>query len=302
MRIGLLVFCVAALGPAIASAQDAAELVALINTYRSAPQDCAGKRTVAVNPLAPDAHLDNVPTQSGRPLQDALKARGYPAARAFSITVSGPRDAGAVMNLIKRSHCGPLLDAQYSSIGVSREGRTWRIALARPVLSANLGEWRAAGEEVLRLTNSARAQPRTCGRRRFAAAPPLRWAGELGLAAFIHSRDMATRNYFDHRAPTAAAPMRAQDARATSGGALGRTSRPGRARRSRRWRRGWPARGIARTSWRANSSRWVLPMPSTSTASTPSTGRRCSGLGGSRARCSALLFRDRACERLLVHR
>jgi uncharacterized protein YkwD len=201
MRIGLLVFCVAALGPAIASAQDAAELVALINTYRSAPQDCAGKRTVAVNPLAPDAHLDNVPTQSGRPLQDALKARGYPAARAFSITVSGPRDAGAVMNLIKRSHCGPLLDAQYSSIGVSREGRTWRIALARPVLSANLGEWRAAGEEVLRLTNSARAQPRTCGRRRFAAAPPLRWAGELGLAAFIHSRDMATRNYFDHRAP-----------------------------------------------------------------------------------------------------
>jgi uncharacterized protein YkwD len=201
MRPGLIAFCAAALGPAMALAQDADELVGLINAYRSAPQVCEGKRTTPAPALAPDAHLKNVQTQSGRRLQDALKARGYPAARAFSITVSGPRDAGAVMDLIKRSHCGPLLDAQFSNIGVSREGRTWRVALARPVLSTHLGEWRQAGEEVLRLTNNARAQPRTCGSRRFAAAPPLRWAGELGLAAFSHSRDMATRNYFDHRAP-----------------------------------------------------------------------------------------------------
>jgi uncharacterized protein YkwD len=201
MRIGLIVFCAAALGPAMALAQDADELAGLINAYRSAPQVCEGKRTTFAPALAPDAHLKNVQAQSGRRLQDALKARGYPAARAFSITVSGPRDAGAVMDLIKRTHCGPLLDPQFSNIGVSHEGRTWRVALARPVLSTHLGEWRQAGEEVLRLTNNARAQPRTCGSRRFAAAPPLRWAGELGLASFIHSRDMATRNYFDHRAP-----------------------------------------------------------------------------------------------------
>jgi uncharacterized protein YkwD len=201
MRVGLIVFCVAALNPAIALAQDADELVGLINAYRGAPQECEGKRTVPAPALAPDAQLKNVQAQSGRRLQDTLKARGYPAARAFSMTVSGPRDASEAMNLMKQHRCGPLLDAQYSNIGVSREGRTWRIALARPVLSANLGQWRQAGEEVLRLTNSARAQPRTCGRRRFAAAPPLRWAGELGLAAFVHSRDMATRNYFDHRAP-----------------------------------------------------------------------------------------------------
>jgi uncharacterized protein YkwD len=32
-------------------------------------------------------------------------------------------------------------------------------------------------------------------------APPLRWNGALQAAAAGHSRDMARRNYFDHRSP-----------------------------------------------------------------------------------------------------
>lgn len=201
MRYRRVLLCAAALIAATASAQDARELVGLINAYRSAPQECEGKRSAAAGPLAPDAHLEGVKAESGSRLQDSLKARGYPAAHAFAMTLSGPASASAAMGLMKQRYCRPLLDPRYSNIGVSRDGRTWRVVLARPLLSPGLGEWRHAGEQVLRLANAVRAQPRTCGTRRYDAAPPLRWAGELGVAAFVHSRDMATRSYFDHRAP-----------------------------------------------------------------------------------------------------
>lgn len=191
----------AALSAGTSAAEGADQLVGLINAYRSAPQDCEGRRSAPAGPLAPDAQLKDVKTGPGRSLQDALKARGYPAARAYSLTLSGPRDASAAMDLMKQRYCRALLDPQYSQIGISREGRSWHIALARPLLSPNLGEWREAAEEVLRLTNRARAQPRTCGDRHLGAAPALRWAGELGAAALVHSRDMASRNFLAHRAP-----------------------------------------------------------------------------------------------------
>lgn len=191
----------AALGTGTSAAEGTDRLIGLINAYRSAPQDCEGRRSAPAGPLAPDAQLKGLEAGPGRRLQDALKARGYPAARASSLSLSGPRDANAAMDLMKQHHCKALLDPQYSQIGISREGRTWHIALARPLLSPNLGEWRQAADEVLRLTNRARGQPRTCGNRHFGAAPALRWASELGAAALVHSRDMARRNYVAHRAP-----------------------------------------------------------------------------------------------------
>lgn len=192
-----LVFCAAVLAAGTALAQQQSELVSLINAYRGTPQHCEGKRRAAAGPLAPDRRL--VGLEPG--LQDALKARGYPAATVYSVTLSGPDTAAVAMDLMKQRYCDPLLDRRYSDVGVSREGRHWRIVLARPLLSPDLGEWRQAGEQVLRLTNAARGQPRTCGTRRFDAAPPLRWAKELGAAALVHSQDMARSNYFAHRAP-----------------------------------------------------------------------------------------------------
>ncbi|HEX7891909.1 MAG TPA: CAP domain-containing protein [Ramlibacter sp.] len=55
--------------------------------------------------------------------------------------------------------------------------------------------------EALRRVNAARAAGQTCGWRRMAPAPPLRWDGNLQAAAAGHSQDMARRNYFDHRSP-----------------------------------------------------------------------------------------------------
>ena len=55
--------------------------------------------------------------------------------------------------------------------------------------------------EALRRINAARAAGHSCGWRRMPPAPPLRWDGALQSAAAGHSRDMAQRNYFDHRSP-----------------------------------------------------------------------------------------------------
>ena len=192
-------FCALALLAGAASAQPVRELAGLINAYRSTAQNCEGKR-VSAGPLAPDPRLAGVKSDAGRGLQDELKARGYPAAQAQSIVLSGPATASAAMGLMKQRYCGPVLNPRYTEMGISQEGRTWRIVFARPLLAPGLGGWREAGSEVLKLVNVARAQPRACGDRRLSAAPPLRWANELGAAALAHSRDMARRNYFRHRA------------------------------------------------------------------------------------------------------
>jgi len=196
IRCGL---AAAGLFTSIASGQESSELVGLINAFRSEPQSCQGERIDAVGPLAPDAALARVKPGAGGNLLEALKEQGYRAARVEAIRLSGPADAAAAMKLVREPYCRQLLSQQYAQIGVSRTGAAWQILLARPVVSADLGEWGQAGREILRLTNSARAQARTCGGRRFSAAPPLAWIPSLGAAALAHSRDMASRNYFRHR-------------------------------------------------------------------------------------------------------
>lgn len=56
-------------------------------------------------------------------------------------------------------------------------------------------------DEALRRINAARAAGQRCGWRSMPPAPPLRWNTALQAAASGHSRDMARRNYFDHRSP-----------------------------------------------------------------------------------------------------
>ncbi len=56
----------------------------------------------------------------------------------------------------------------------------------------------AAEQAMLSLVNAARATPRDCGKEAFDAAAPLAWSCELAQAASVHSRDMATNNFFSH--------------------------------------------------------------------------------------------------------
>jgi uncharacterized protein YkwD len=122
----------------------------------------------------------------------------YPMVSVQAISLSGPRDARAAMHAIEESFCQVVLDPQFVDIGVSQEGRDWRIVLARPLLSGRLGDWQAEGQKVLQEVNAARKVPRQCGGQPFAAAPPLSWSTVLAGVAANHTRAMANQNFFDH--------------------------------------------------------------------------------------------------------
>jgi uncharacterized protein YkwD len=188
-----------ALASLTAGAAETDRLIELINEYRSSPQMCEGRQTDAVGALAGQTALarPELPSKADA-LQNALKRAGYNASRFQLIVVSGPDNPRDAMALLGQRYCRALLSPQFADIGISRNGNTWRVVLARPLLSPDLGDWRKAGKKILDLTNAARAQPRTCGDRRFGSAAPLQWNEKLAAAALEHSQDMATHNFFSH--------------------------------------------------------------------------------------------------------
>jgi uncharacterized protein YkwD len=194
----LFLLAAALLLPAAARAEGEGDLVELINARRAEPRDCAGKQRPSASPLAPSAALAQVDARTSGELGKALANVGYLASTAATIVVSGPRDAAEALRQIEQHYCASLLDARYADIGVSRSGSTWRINIARPLIAKDLGDWRQAGQQVLRLVNEARGRARVCGVRSFGPAQPLAWSDALAQAALVHSRDMAARNYFDH--------------------------------------------------------------------------------------------------------
>ncbi|SDT56738.1 CAP domain-containing protein [Pseudomonas prosekii] len=181
-----------------AFATEETQLVQSINAYRSQVQRCGGQASPELPPLASDPRLVLSATHN-IDLQQAMSQAKYPMVNVQAITLSGPRDAQSAMQAVQESFCQVVLNPQYIDVGVSREGREWRIVLARPLLSARLGDAAAEGQKLLELLNAARAQPRQCGGQAFAATTPLAWNAILGGAAEAHSRDMANNNYFDHK-------------------------------------------------------------------------------------------------------
>ncbi|MEB0045539.1 MULTISPECIES: CAP domain-containing protein [unclassified Pseudomonas] len=181
-----------------ALATDESQLIESINTYRSQVQRCAGQASSELPPLAADPRLV-LPIRNSGDLQQAMARVGYPMVNVQAISLSGPRDAQSAMQAVQESFCQVVLNPQFIDVGVSREGREWRIVLARPLLSSRLGDAQAEGQKLLDLLNAARSQPRQCGGQPFAATTPLAWNATLGTAAESHSRDMANNNYFDHK-------------------------------------------------------------------------------------------------------
>ncbi len=59
---------------------------------------------------------------------------------------------------------------------------------------------------VVELVNAARRSSRKCGSERFAAAAPLNASRQLNDAAAGHARDMARKNFFDHRGADGSQP------------------------------------------------------------------------------------------------
>ena len=84
------------------------------------------------------------------------------------------------------------------------------VAMSSSALAANAVVGRESGTtvraRVVDLVNAARSTSRKCGSERFAAAPPLSVSPKLNDAAGGHARDMARRNYFEHRGADGSQP------------------------------------------------------------------------------------------------
>lgn len=201
VRSSFLSVALLCLGPLLfagqAVASEESQLIDEINAYRNQPQGCAGQASLELPPLASDPRLVLSVSSMGD-LQQQLARATYPMVNVQAISLSGPRDAASAMKAIRESFCQVVLDPQFVDIGVNRQDREWRIVVARPLLSARLGDWQTEGRKVLDAINSARAKARQCGAQSLAAAGPLTWNDTLAGVAQNHSRAMANQNFFDH--------------------------------------------------------------------------------------------------------
>lgn len=187
--------------PAPAGGSD--PLAALVNAYRANPGACDGRPAAPAAALDPQPALAGLRIGAGTFIESALERAGYAAEQAQAVYVTGPENAQAAMAVLAQRYCQVLLSDRFSAVGSYREGTTWTVVLARPappLPSATYPDWRDAGREILQEVNAARASARSCGNQAFPAAPPLAWNPALGNAALAHSRDMAMRRYFSHRA------------------------------------------------------------------------------------------------------
>jgi uncharacterized protein YkwD len=182
------------------------ELANLINAYRATPGECDGRPAAPAGLLTVEPALARIRIGPGTFLESALRDAGYEAAHAEAITVTGPPDARAAMDVIGQKYCRTLRAAAFAAIGTAHVGNDWQIVLAQPVVIPPLPDWPDAGQDILALVNAARARPRTCETQAFGPAGPLTWNPLLGRAALVHSIDMAQKHYFNHKQPDGSLP------------------------------------------------------------------------------------------------
>ena len=61
-------------------------------------------------------------------------------------------------------------------------------------------------QEFLDAVNQARSGERMCGSTSYPAAPPVAWNDPLAMAAYLHSEDMATDQFFSHTGSDGSSP------------------------------------------------------------------------------------------------
>lgn len=160
-----------------------------------------GKHPGVSQPLRASKDLDGVAREwsKGGRLRDAMDRSDYRFTNSASMHVEGSTDRTAILNLLQANYCETITDATLEEIGVyQKRDETW-IVVATPFSTPGAKDAAQVGKDVLSLVNAARGKARKCGRKQFAAVPPLRLSAVLNRAALIHSQDMASKSFLEHR-------------------------------------------------------------------------------------------------------
>jgi uncharacterized protein YkwD len=185
----------------------AGDLYAAINRLRVGEYGCAVAAQLI--PLKPQAALARAAKDlaRGNQLEPSLAAAGYRATQSRALNISGSgASARAETILSEGSYCEQMQDPTMKEIGIYLDANQVWIVMAAPFApSVGMSE-HAAGQRVLDLVNQARATPRRCGNKAFAAARPVRWNDALALSSRLHSEDMAHNNYFSHQGRDGSSP------------------------------------------------------------------------------------------------
>ena len=174
-----------------------ADLVDAINDVRAAG---CGKRPGVSAPLKPSRELDAVAEEwsKGGRLRDALVRVNYQAVNSASMHIQGAPNRKALLNALASNYCETLTEPSFTTIGIAEKSRDVFVVVALPFAAPSIRDAKQIAEQSLALVNKARAQPRKCGSKSFAAAPPLTLSAVLNRAALIHAQDMAQHNFFEH--------------------------------------------------------------------------------------------------------
>lgn len=194
----LALVLLAATGQVYAQADNASQsgLLRDINAVRQ--QGCEGEAG-KLPPLRENAALSAAASRlsAGDRLEEALKAAGYRAVSGAQIVLRGAGATLMTRNALGTS-CNVLTQADLSEAGFHRHAaQTW-IVVAVPFSPPGAAQADDVQSRVLALVNEARATPRRCGNKSFAATRPVQLNPRLQAIAATHAADMAHHDYFDH--------------------------------------------------------------------------------------------------------
>jgi uncharacterized protein YkwD len=188
----------AAVVAATALPAHAADLVSLVNGIRT--RGCSGGARGSA-PVKVDKSLDSVARELARrnDLRRAIEVVNYPAQSSASLHVKGAPDDDTIRRELAKEHCKEITNPRFTELGSLRRGDEAWIVLAvrrveRPPLEAGV-----TAARVLELVNAARAVPRKCGRKDYAAAAPVTLSARLSNVALLHAQDMALHTTLGHR-------------------------------------------------------------------------------------------------------
>jgi uncharacterized protein YkwD len=161
---------------------------------------CGGRPGVS-QPLRASKDLDGVAREwsKGGRLRDAMERGDYRFTNSASMHVEGASDRNTILDVLRENYCETITDATLKEIGLFQKRDAVWIVVATPFVTPAVKDTAQVSKEVLSLVNAARGKARKCGRKQFAAVPPLTLSAVLNRAALVHSQDMANKSFLEHR-------------------------------------------------------------------------------------------------------